>query len=261
MRDNKIIVANTTAAAAADLVVKDQYLFFKNEEIGRILDMNGRGSDIQAAAAEVPRQQTVTIAATVLNSTVANGEQKYSFKVTVSSTTNPGNVKTTTVTHVTPAVGAVTPTTVATAMVAWINAQAGIGFTATNAAGVITLVGVAGYGPINAIVVSQPTAITIAETVAYVAPVGLAAQCQAFCHTAAQIALLTATKYTIVTLECIERLAGGSVQPVEEVYKTYLFLDPAMTNYAALLARIVEVTKSFAASGSTVDPEIIALKS
>jgi len=261
MKENKIIVANTTAAAAADLVVKDQYLFFKNEEIGRILDMDGRGTDIQAAAAETPRQQTVTIAATVLNSTVANGEQKYSFKVVVSSTTNPADVKTYTITHVTPAVGTVSPTTVAAAMVAWISAQSGIGFTASNVAGVITLVGVAGYGPFNAIVVSQPTAITIAETVAYVAPVGLAAQCKELCNTAAQIALLTATKYTIVTLSVVNRLGGGSVEPVEIAQKCYMFLDPTMTNYAALLARIVEVTKSFAAAGSTVDPEIIALKS
>lgn len=256
--ESRVIVVNSTVGAL-DIDVQKQYLFFKGEKICRILDIDGNQTDYKkVGVAETRNVITVAIAATVLNSNSTNGEQKYSFKVTqYNPITN--DTKTTTITHITPQYGTVNPTTVGDAIAAWINGQSGLGFTAVNTAGSIALTAAAGDGPIVGYVVSQPTAITITNTTtAYVAPVGTQQQVKEL--EGVVQGDVTATNYTIISLHC-KQLRGAGPMDIKVPFKIYFCLDIAMTNYSALNARFVEVLKSFAASGSTVDPKIIAVES
>jgi hypothetical protein len=258
MKEPIIKVVNSTAGAA-DLTEAAGNILFKGEVIANYINIRaGLSSMSQVGIAELPQAIQVTIAATVLNSNTTNGEQKYQVKIVQYNPTT-GVATTYTITHITPATGAVSPTTVAAAMATWINGQSFLGYTAVAIGGTITITGKVGAGAFSAYAGLQPTAITINNAWSpYVAAIGNLAQLTKLGAPVAQVSTVSGHYYTIIKIAAYPHLSDNMTLEQKQHQDVYFFLDILMSNYAALLTRFGEVFDSFAAGGSTVDPKFVA---
>jgi hypothetical protein len=252
----RFIVLNTTAASAADLIVSNRITYLQKNRVGVFLNFEaGVYSKQTAISSETAGVVTVT-------PTSPTNSTTYSFSFTQQFPNAQGSAPlsiTKVISVTTPATGTITATTINDQFRnEYFALQSTFQVVATGTTTLI-LTANAGYPVIygswyNA--GTSPGTGGVVNTISGIYKRGLAANLLAL---GVDSTLVTGAAYTLYALQNNEHTGYNNTAYVQQPERVYIWLNEAMTNYAALITRLDEWASSFASGGTTVDPEEIAI--
>lgn len=251
------IIFDTIQATHADIVLADQWITAKTSTSGqeKICKYLNIASELnQVKVAEVSQVTTLTPVGTtasiaygiVIRQWLGTAIGFKSFPIPIT----------------TPATGTISATTISAQFIAAVNANTVIKVTASGSATVV-LTADAGYPFFYVTIVRTGLGLTQAATTAGVAARGLAANVTGaggVLNTAG--VAFTGTAYTQWQLKYFQDLSEGNTLGQRQLQLVNIWLNEGATNYAALQAYVLELSKGLPAGGTTyADPEILALQS
>lgn len=247
----RVVFLEAMAAVHADSTTVNGVWNFKTsaagmEPICTYLDLMTGSVRSRVSVAEVLQVQVLTVA-------TATAGALYSLNITQYNRATKQNIFRT---YYWTATATDTTTTIAQALRAQVNADAGIFIAATGGAAAITLTAETPYAIFFAFVKDGASLMSLAApSTAGVYSVGTAADLNRMGYTG----LFTGTVYTWWEFEYKKYANEANAAALEQRYKLWIFLNQGGANYAALQAYMLEQFAGLVAGGAAIDGEIVAM--